>query len=390
MTANTALVLGGGGARAAYQVGVLKALVQCYPRNHHIPFNIVCGTSAGAINGTSIATHASCFHLGVRKLDWVWRHMRTRQIYHTSISRISRHLLAMGLRAFQHDQVNTEAPSLFNNDPLRQLLSELIDFARIDRNIARGALRALSVDTSSYNTSRSISFYQGKDEISNWQRARREGQRTQLNTEHLLASAAIPLVFPSIRLGQHYFGDGSVHQLAPLSSPIHLGAEKVMVINLDSPHKNQGKDLPHHPKAATLAGHLLDTIFSDTLNSDLERLQRINTTLSHIPDARQTGLPLKPIETLVIKPSEDLSAIAARHYRDMPLGVRSLLKLIGINQESDSSIVSYLLFEQSYTRALIELGYQDGMCQMDELRHFFGLTPHLRPVASEVQARAVG
>ncbi|MCL1036387.1 patatin-like phospholipase family protein [Shewanella submarina] len=389
MAANIALVLGGGGARAAYQVGVLKALVQCYPRNHGIPFNIVCGTSAGAINATSIATHASCFHLGVRKLDWVWRHMVTRNIYDTSVKHLLSHLLGMGLRVFQDDQVNTEAPSLFNNDPLRKLLNELIDFGRIDRNIARGALRAISVDTSSYNTSGSISFFQGNEEIANWQRARREGQRTQLNTEHLLASAAIPLVFPSIRLGQHYFGDGSVHQLAPLSSPIHLGARKVMVINLDSPHKHQGKELPHHPKAATLAGHLLDTIFSDTLNSDLERLERINSTLAHIPESSRDKLPLKPIETLVIKPSEDLSVIAARHYRHMPVGVRSMLKLIGINQESDSSIVSYLLFEKSYTRALIELGYQDAMCQMDELRQFFEIDRRSDKV-TPLPARAAG
>ncbi|MCL2912996.1 patatin-like phospholipase family protein [Shewanella corallii] len=389
MAANIALVLGGGGARAAYQVGVLKALVQCYPRNHGIPFNIVCGTSAGAINATSIATHASCFHLGVRKLDWVWRHMVTRNIYDTSVKHLLSHLLGMGLRVFQDDQVNTEAPSLFNNDPLRKLLNELIDFGRIDRNIARGALRAISVDTSSYNTSSSISFFQGNEEIANWQRARREGQRTQLNTEHLLASAAIPLVFPSIRLGQHYFGDGSVHQLAPLSSPIHLGARKVMVINLDSPHKHQGKELPHHPKAATLAGHLLDTIFSDTLNSDLERLERINSTLAHIPESSRDKLPLKPIETLVIKPSEDLSVIAARHYRHMPVGVRNMLKLIGINQESDSSIVSYLLFEKSYTRALIELGYQDAMCQMDELRQFFEIDRRSDKV-TPLPARAAG
>ncbi|MGI2259573.1 patatin-like phospholipase family protein [Shewanella sp. GXUN23E] len=387
MQDNIALVLGGGGARAAYQVGVLKALVQCYPRNHSIPFNIICGTSAGAINGTSIATHASCFHLGVRKLDWVWRHMLTRKIYQTSPWLLLRHLIGMGLRGFQDDQVNTEAPSLFNNDPLRHLLNELIDFGRIDRNIARGALRAISVDTSSYNTSSCISFFQGGDDIDDWQRARREGLRTQLNTEHLLASAAIPLVFPSIRLGQHYFGDGSIHQLAPLSSPIHLGANKIMVINLDSPHKHLGQELPHHPKAATLAGHLLDTIFSDTLNSDLERLQRINATLCHVPESLKDKLPLKPIETLVIKPSKDLSAIARNYYPEMPVGVRHMLKLIGINQESDSSIVSYLLFERGYTRELIELGYQDAMARMDELKQFFELDQPLRPLTSVPQAR---
>ncbi|MGL4517644.1 MAG: patatin-like phospholipase family protein, partial [Shewanella sp.] len=219
MPTSTALVLGGGGARAAYQVGVLKALVQCYPRNHSIPFKIISGTSAGAINGTSIATHASCFHLGVRKLEWVWRHMETRKIYRTSIPEVLSHLAKMALKGLQDDKVNTDAGSLLDNEPLRHLLNQLIDFKRIDRNIQNGALTALSVDTSCYNNSRSETFFQAARDIDNWTRARRSGIRKMLNTEHLLASSAIPLVFPSIKLNQAYYGDGSVHQLAPLSSP---------------------------------------------------------------------------------------------------------------------------------------------------------------------------
>ncbi|MGM8892183.1 patatin-like phospholipase family protein, partial [Psychrobacter sp. 1Y1] len=187
--------------------------------------------------------------------------------------------------------------------------------------------------------------------------------RTRLNTDHLLASSAIPMVFPSIRLNQEYYGDGSVHQLAPLSSPIHLGADKIMVINLESPHKVQSKELEHPPKTATIAGHLLDTIFSDTLNSDLERLQRINTTLNLVPEQSRDQLALKTIETLVIKPSEDLSAMASRYFQDMPFAIKTMLKILGINEHSDSSIVSYLLFEQGYCSALIELGYEDAMCQ---------------------------
>ncbi|MEI6859023.1 MAG: patatin-like phospholipase family protein [Shewanella sp.] len=370
MPEQTAIVLGGGGARAAYQVGVLKAIVQFYPRNHGIPFKIICGTSAGAINGTSIATHASCFHLGVRKLEWVWRNFRTEKIYKSSAKGILGHLCKMLLMSLQDDKINTNAGSLFNSDPLRDMLNQLINFIRIDRNIASGALNALSIDVSCYNTSKSVTFFQGSHKIADWHRDRRSGQRAQLNTEHLLASSAIPLVFPSIKLSQGYYGDGSVHQLAPLSSPIHLGAKKILVINLESPHQQQPKKLAHHPKAATITGHLLDTIFSNTLNSDLERLERINATLELIPKKKSESLPLTKIETLVIKPSEDLSQLASYYYKEMPTAVKAILRPIGIKQDTDSSIVSYLLFEQAYCSALIDLGYQDAMCQIDELRDF--------------------
>ncbi|GGI74301.1 patatin-like phospholipase family protein [Shewanella gelidii] len=373
MPESRAIVLGGGGARAAYQVGVFKAIVQFYPRNHGIPFKIICGTSAGAINGISMATHASCFHLGVRKLEWVWRNFTTSKVYQSSIPGVLSHLGKMALRGIQDGKLNSEPGSLFDNEPLRNLLNELMDFDRIDRNIQNGALTALSVDTSSYNTSKSVTFFQAAKELDDWHRARRSGERIQLNTEHLLASSAIPLVFPSVKLGQGYYGDGSVHQLAPLSSPIHLGAKKILVINLESPHKQAPLELKHHPKTATIAGHLLDTIFSDTLNSDLERLERINKTLAMIPEENQQAIPLRQIETLVIKPSEDLSQLAAHYYQDMPFAVRSLLRLIGIDRRSDSSIVSYLLFEKAYTSALIDLGYQDAMCQIDELKSFFDI-----------------
>ncbi|MFQ6371244.1 patatin-like phospholipase family protein [Shewanella sp. YIC-542] len=370
---NCALMLGGGGARAAYQVGVLKAIIQLYPRNHGIPFNIICGTSAGAINGTSLATHASCFHLGVKKLEWVWRHLHTSRIYRASIPSVLQHLGAMLLKGMQTDLANTDAGSLLDNAPLRALLNELINFERIDRNIQNGHLTAISLDTSCYNTSQSVSFFQAGSEMENWQRARRSGVRTRLNTEHLMASAAIPMVFPSIRLGKRYYGDGSVHQLSPLSCPIHLGASRIMVINLESPHQQQAKDLEYHPKTATIAGHLLDTIFSDTLNSDMERLNRINSTLELVPPGSRQPLNLRHIEALVIKPSEDLSEIAKRYYTEMPYAIRRLLALMGISRQSDTSIVSYLLFEKAYTGALIDLGYQDAMAQLPRIKTFLRL-----------------
>lgn len=368
-----ALILGGGGARAAYQIGVLKALVQFYPRNHSIPFKIISGTSAGAINATSIATHASCFHLGVKKLEWVWSHMQTSHIYDASIRKVCKHLLKMLFRSIQHESANTNASSLFNNDPLRVLLSNLINLPRIDRNIYNGTLTALNIDTSSYSNASSVSFFQAQKNTPNWQRARRYGYFTKINIDHLLASSAIPLVFPSIKIHQDYFGDGSVHQSAPLSAPIHLGAKKIMVINLDSPHKSSPKELNHHPKTATIAGHLLDTIFSDTLNSDLERLERVNQTIKYLPPDIAKEIGLHSIDTFVIKPSEDLSALASHYYPEMPFAVKTLLKFIGINQTSDSSIISYLLFESQFTKALINLGYKDAMAQIDELLAFFAI-----------------
>lgn len=365
----TALLLTGGGARAAYQVGVLKALAQHYPRNSKIPFEIVCGTSAGAINATGIACYASCFHLGVKKIEWVWRNFHTHQVYYSDYLRLGWHLLRGFLSAFQADYANKRPVSLLDNKPLRLLLHNILDLQRIDRNIQGGYLSSVSVTASSYNTGDSITFFQS-DEAQEWRRAKRCGQKTLLGIHHLLASAAIPLVFPSVRIDQHYYGDGSVNQLSPLSSPIHLGADKILIIGLEQPRtRDLTKTMPHHPGLATVAGHLLDTIFSDTLNADLERMNRINKTIdtlkvNHIPT------DLKKVDSFLINPSVNFNEIASQHFLQLPMAVRSLLRLTGITQHSESSLTSYLLFEKAYTKRLIEIGYQDAMRQMPELLDF--------------------
>lgn len=364
-----ALLLTGGGARAAYQVGVLKALAQHYPRNSKIPFEIICGTSAGAINATGIACYASCFHLGVKKIEWVWRNFHTHQVYYSDYLRLGWHLLRGFLTAFQTDYANKRPVSLLDNKPLRLLLHNIVDLQRIDRNIQGGYLSSVSVTASSYNTGDSITFFQG-NEAKEWRRAKRCGQKTLLGIHHLLASAAIPLVFPSVRINQHYYGDGSVNQLSPLSSPIHLGAEKILIIGLEQPRAHDlTNTMPHHPGLATVAGHLLDTIFSDTLNADLERMNRINKTVDTLT-AHQIPTDLKKVESFLINPSVNFNEIASQHFLQLPMAVRSLLRLIGITQHSESSLTSYLLFEKSYTKRLIEIGYQDAMQQMPELLDF--------------------
>ncbi|SEA93742.1 patatin-like phospholipase family protein [Alkalimonas amylolytica] len=365
----TALLLTGGGARAAYQVGVLKAIATRYPRNSKIPFDIICGTSAGAINGTGIACYASCFHLGVKKIEWVWRHFHTNQVYYSDYPRVFRHLLRGLFSAFQADYANKRAVSMLDNTPLKQLLGKILDLQRIDRNIMGGYLSSVSVTASSYNDGDSITFFQS-DSAGDWRRAKRCGQRTLLGLHHLLASAAIPLLFPSVQIHQQYFGDGSVNQLSPLSAPIHLGAEKILIIGLEQPRSHdRSQRLPHHPGLATIAGHLLDTIFADTLNSDLERMQRINSTIATM---QQHGIEtsLKPIDSLLVNPSQNFNQIASEHFLSLPLAVRTMFRLMGIGQHSDSSLASYLLFEQDYTRRLIDIGFEDGMHQLDAIIEF--------------------
>jgi NTE family protein len=371
-----ALVLTGGGARAAYQVGVLSAITKFVPRNHGIPFPIICGTSAGAINATALACYASCFHLGVKKLDWMWRNIQTHNIYHCDPLRVFSHISRGILGSFQADYANKSARSLLNSTPLRSLLNGVINYDRIDSNINNDYLSALSITASNFSTGNSISFFQSEPGILPWARAKRLGEPCQINSEHLMASAAIPLVFQSIKIRSQHYGDGSVHQLSPLSPAIHLGAERILVIGLEQPkdqiHKNENN--PHPPSTATIAGHLLDTIFADTLQSDLERMSRINNTLSLIPSEARDGIEgLKHIDSLVINPSKNFNTIALRHFHKLPLSIRLLVRTAGITKDSESSILSYLLFDKNYCQELITLGFEDAMKQEVEIRDFLNL-----------------
>lgn len=369
----TALLLTGGGARAAYQVGVLLAIAQLFERRAHSPFHILCGSSAGAINATALACDSGCFHLGVKRLDSVWRNFATHQVYRCDWRGVGAHMLRQFVSRLRADYGYQQPVSLLDNHPLQQLLSRLIDFRRIDRNIQRGLLRAVAVTASSYSSGQSLTFFQGMSELQPWQRAKRQGRRTLLSTSHLLASSAIPFVFPSVRIHQDYYGDGSIHQLAPLSPAIHLGAERILIVGVDQPASRPLAGLAHHPSSAAIAGHLLDTIFADTLRSDLERLERVNRTVSFLPAELAQHNGLRRIDTLLINPSASFSQLAQRHYRALPRALRSLLSAAGVNEGGESSLLSYLLFERPYTQALIQLGVDDANARRHELQTFFNL-----------------
>ena len=346
------------------------------PRTHVVPFQIIFGTAAGAINSTALACYASCFQLAVKKLEWVWNNLDPCRIYHTDPMRVSSHIIGGFLGGFQADYANKSARSLLNNAPLRQLLETVVDFSRIDTNIRRRYLSAVSVTASSYSSGDSISFFQSEDSISPWFRSKRRGEPTQLNSQHLMASAAIPLVFPSEKVKNHHLGDGSVHQLSPLSPAIHLGADKIFIVGVEQPKEpiHAQENNPHPPTTASIAGHLLDSVFSDTLQSDIERMERVNHTLSLIPDeTKRNTSGLKTIESYVINPSHNFNSIAVKHYDKLPMSIRLLLRGIGISNDAESSLLSYLLFEKTYCKELIKLGFNDALEQETKIRQFLNI-----------------
>lgn len=368
-----ALVLTGGGARAAYQVGVLKAIAECFPRGQAIPFPILCGTSAGAINATALACYASCFHLGVRKLEYVWSNLRTEDVLRLQVGKVVGHSLK-SLFFGALGKPSQIALPWFDNSPLERLLEKLIDFQRIDNNLLYGALEVLAVTASNYNTGDSTTFYQGRPYHEPWVRSGRSGRSAIIMPPHLMASSALPFVFKPCRLQNHHYGDGSIHQLNPLSPAIHLGAKRILIVSL-APDEHSADTLPSDPSSSDIAGHLLDTVFTDALTSDIERLQRVNNTIKLVPERKRDQLGLRHIDNLVLKPSKNLDELTHKHFHKLPYNIRTLLRLFGVNAGDATGLSSFLLFEQDYCRELIALGYQDTQARVEEVRAFLTMEP---------------
>lgn len=371
------LVLTGGGARAAYQVGVLRAIADLLPDKTRNPFPIICGTSAGAINAASIAVSASNFAEGVEQLEAVWSNFHVNQIYRSDFVGVMHNTLRCLLSLVSSEYGQHNAISLLDNAPLEALLKNRFPFRSIQHSIRSGALHALGLTAWGYTSGQSVTFYQAAREVTPWRRAQRLGVPVEIGVEHLMASSSIPFIFPAVKLNREYFGDGSMRQMAPISPALHLGADKVLIIGVRKAITDEPKRVSasSYPPFAQIAGHALNSIFVDSLDVDLERLLRINETLKLIPPEafKAKNISLRPIEAMMISPSQGINEIAQKYAHTLPWIMRYLYRAIGAMGPNGSTLLSYVLFEVPFCRELIELGYNDTLQQKDELLKFIGV-----------------
>lgn len=363
------LLLSGGGARAAYQVGVLSAIAELLPMDASNPFHIISGTSAGALNAASLACHAHRLRTGVKLLEHLWKNISSDQIYTPQSGKLLGSASILLLSSMRNKGADVPR-SLLDNSPLFELLQRVLKLNNIQRNIDRGFLDALSITASAYSTGESVSFYQGMKGLVDWEGPHRIGRRGQLNHMHLMASAALPVLFPAVKIGNQFYGDGSVRQLAPTSTPIHLGATRLLVVGVSGNRLKTPLEDPMDtpPTMSRIIGHMLNSAFVDTVDNDLDFLRNMNNVLEHVPKKVRNSekISAQQIELLEISPGKEINTIASEFYDELPKQMAKHIK-----PGSSSTLLSLVLFERGFCNALWKMGHEDALAKESEIKQFF-------------------
>lgn len=372
-----ALVLSGGGARGAYQVGVLRAIAEIANQNRiQSPFKILTGVSAGAINAGFLASSADDFYLATKKLADLWGGLTSDQVFKTdalSLGKIG--LQLMGELSFGGMGGPTPGKSLLDTSPLGDLIRNNMDFSLISKHINDGILHSVAITALDYKTSTAVTFVEGAKNHTEWVRARRHSEKVKLQTQHIMASSAIPLLFHPAQVEQRWFGDGCVRNSTPLSPALHLGADQLLVIgvrkqdSIDDNNTDLSMENGKPPSLARIVNVLLNSVLLDGIEMDIERLKRINEFLNRVPEEHHDRLNFKKVDYIWIHPSTDIGKLAAKMSSRLPRVIRYLLKGLGPLDDA-SEIISYLMFEPEFCSQLIDIGFQDGMRQKDQILEF--------------------
>jgi NTE family protein len=366
------LVLSGGGARGAYQAGVIKGIAQIAKEaGIDKPLPIITGVSAGAINASYLAATCENFEVAAEKMAALWCGITADQVFRTDALAAGR----SGLRFLSDITVGAMyrrklARSLLDTSPLRKLLNASIPFENIQKNILAGHLDALAVSAMNYTTSNSITFVQGHDQIPMWTRSRRFSTRTDITADHVMASAAIPVFFPPGPVADDHYGDGCLRNTAPLSPAIHLGADRLLVVSVRRPDSAAVPETTKiEPSLARIIGVILNALLLDAVEIDMERMSRVNQTLSHVSDPLRESLQLRQVDFLWIRPSQDIGHLAGELYERLPRVIKYLVSGLGSHKEA-AELTSYLLFDPEFCGRLVQLGYDDAMASRDSIRKF--------------------
>jgi NTE family protein len=367
------LVLTGGGARSAYQVGVLRGISDLLRRGSACPFPVITGTSAGAVSAIALASDAAHFRRSIYAIERVWRDFRVHHVFKADVASMLKSGLHWSLAILTGGWLVQPPHALFDNSPLWELLRTHLHFDGIPRSLYKTHLHAIGISATCYGDADSVTFFAAEPSAEPWHRVYRKGVRATLTLDHLMASLAIPFLFRPVLLNEAYYGDGAMRQTSPLSPAILLGATRLVIIGVNDPAPTG--DAPPRPAIeptfSQMFGFMLDSLFMDTLNANLERINRYNESAE-----------MRPIETLVLTPSQDVNEIARRHLKELPRALRTLLRALGAHNSANSLLLSYLLFERGFTRELIDLGYQDAKARAAEIREFLQLE-HARQFRAE-------